>query len=75
MYTRKVEFIEHKTKKCSICSKPLDVMIGYESKNILWDDGHNADPINTGRCCTSCNYSVVTPTRLKLAIIERKSNG
>ena len=50
-------------------------MISYKSKNILWDQGHNAEPINDGRCCTSCNYSVVTPTRLKLAIIGRKSNG
>ena len=75
MYTRKVEFIDHKTEKCSICNKALDVMISYKSKNILWDQVHNAEPINDGRCCTSCNYSVVTPTRLKLAIIGRKSNG
>ena len=75
MYTRKVDFIEHKTEKCSICDEPLDVMISHKSKNILWDQGHNAEPINDGRCCTSCNYSVVTPTRLKLAIIGRKSNG
>ena len=75
MYTRKVDFIEHETEKCSICRKPLDVMISYESRNVLWDQGHNAEPINGGRCCTSCNYAVVTPTRLKLAIIGRKSNG
>tara|TARA_R100000656_G_scaffold67648_1_gene51194 strand:- start:779 stop:1009 length:231 start_codon:yes stop_codon:yes gene_type:complete len=76
MYTRKVDFIEHKTDKCSICKELLDVMISYESKEILWDQGHNAEPFNDGRCCTSCNHSVVTPLRLELAVIERnKDNG
>ena len=75
MYTRKVDFIKHKTKKCSICKDAIDVMISYESKNILWDQGHNAEPINSGRCCTTCNHSVVTPIRLEQAITERKLNG
>jgi len=38
---------------CSICSKNF--------KSI----GHNAQPVNDGRCCTKCNYAVVLPERLK----------
>ena len=28
--------------------------------------GHNAEPINTGRCCDSCNSTFVIPHRIKL---------
>ena len=28
--------------------------------------GHNAQPINNGRCCSVCNIEVVIPTRIKL---------
>ncbi len=40
--------------ECSICH--LDV-----------DDefGHNAEPINTGRCCDDCNSTVVIPRRIR----------
>ena len=44
-----------KNMKCSIC-------------NIKHEDeyGHNAQPINNGRCCSVCNIEVVIPTRIKL---------
>lgn len=41
--------------KCSICRKEYD---GY---------GHNADPINSGRCCNKCNKKV-----LKARMVEVK---
>ena len=31
-----------------------------------WDGGHNAEPINTGRCCDSCTSTFVIPHRIKL---------
>ena len=43
---------------CSICQKP----IGKEAGG--WEGGHNAQPINDGRCCVECNWAVVIPTRL-----------
>ena len=70
--TRNFKYIKHKTKKCSICKKPLDVMIGHESKSVLWDDGHNAAPINSGRCCSTCNTRVVTPTRIVLYLKNKE---
>ena len=39
---------------CSICKN--DVRDKY---------GHNAQPINNGRCCENCNYMFVIPKRLK----------
>lgn len=48
-------------KKCSICGIMYD---GY---------GHNAQPINDGRCCNSCN-ELVTTRRLNDAIYERKES-
>ena len=24
-----------------------------------WDQGHNAEPLETGRCCDTCNHHVV----------------
>lgn len=38
--------------KCSICQEPYD----------NW--GNNAMPVNSGRCCDDCNWSVVLPARL-----------
>lgn len=38
---------------CSICGDPN------------WPDGnHNAEPINSGRCCGICNTTVVVPARI-----------
>ena len=35
-------------KKCSICKGKIDSQMG-------WHGGHNAEPINSGRCCSNCN--------------------
>lgn len=43
-----------KTKRCSICGNDLDDRFG-----------HNAQPINDGRCCDTCNATVVIPRRLR----------
>lgn len=37
---------------CSICGKEYQ---GY---------GNNARPVNNGRCCNECNFTVVFPARL-----------
>ena len=44
---------------CSICSQPIP-----PDRN-GWTGGHNAEPINEGRCCGSCNTTVVVPERLR----------
>lgn len=44
--------------KCCICNDEIDVQG-------TWTQGHNANPVKDGRCCTKCNYNVVIPKRLK----------
>ena len=45
--------------KCSICFKEIEVVR-------CWDQGHNAEPVNDGRCCDRCNALVVIPARLQI---------
>ena len=40
-------------KECSIC------------RDELIDMGNNAEPINSGRCCDTCNSVFVIPFRVK----------
>ena len=48
---------------CVICKGKIE-----EHKNaegiVYWTEGHNAEPINSGRCCSICNNNVVIPARL-----------
>jgi hypothetical protein len=43
--------------KCSICGELIET-VG------TWTQGHNAQPVNDGRCCGDCNATVVIPARL-----------
>lgn len=44
---------------CSICQ-------GVIRKEVSgWEGGHNAAPVNDGRCCASCNDAIVLPARIK----------
>ncbi len=55
--------------KCSICkSEILPDVIG-------WDKGHNAEPVNSGRCCTNCNNTVVLHERIKLMFANQLDNA
>ena len=49
-------------KKCSICNY-----------NEIGTYGHNAAPINNGRCCGWCNNNFVIPKRIE--ILANKSNN
>ena len=43
--------------KCSICKEEIKAING-------WTEGNNAEPINNGRCCDTCNMEKVIPARL-----------
>lgn len=51
---------EENKRTCSICGG------GY------WGWGHNAEPVNQGRCCDTCNNLVVLPERIKLILKGEK---
>jgi len=42
--------------ECSICKGEIEVKGN-------WTQGNNAQPINDGRCCDNCNYTIVIPAR------------
>ena len=44
--------MEKEKMKCSICGAEFE---GF---------GHNAEPVNNGRCCDKCNFDVVLPARI-----------
>ena len=47
---------------CSICEEPIPVEVNGGAL------GHNAAPVNDGRCCEECNDFVVVPTRIRLIV-------
>tara|TARA_R100000458_G_C8264351_1_gene239571 strand:- start:889 stop:1104 length:216 start_codon:yes stop_codon:yes gene_type:complete len=49
-----------KKRVCSICGDHHDDPYG-----------HNAEPINDGRCCAVCNFDVVLPTRIRLMFMDK----
>ena len=49
---------------CSICHGPINEHKNEATGEAYWTTGHNAQPVNDGRCCTSCNVSVVIPARI-----------
>ncbi len=56
--------MKEKKMMCSICCKPVDVLRDPKTEEILWKYGHNAAPVNKGRCCSKCNETVVLPERV-----------
>ena len=54
---------------CSICSCPIEVEING------WAGGHNAQPLNDGRCCSECNSFYVIPARLAQMGLLKKSSS
>lgn len=47
---------------CSICQLPYD---GW---------GNNAQPVNSGRCCNTCNSMVVIPARINRMLNKKKED-
>lgn len=45
--------------KCVLCKKQI------EEDDHGWSDGHNAQPLASGRCCDPCNTEVIK-ARLKV---------
>ena len=44
---------------CSICKEPIEVT------SYGWAEGSNAEPINDGRCCDTCDMTKVLPARME----------
>jgi len=46
---------------CSICFNDIPSVNG-------WDSGNNAEPINHGRCCHTCDNNIVIPARINMMV-------
>ena len=51
---------------CSICGTVIMPELSG------WTGGHNAEPINHGRCCSNCNAIKVIPARLAAMYASRQ---
>jgi transcriptional regulator NrdR family protein len=60
--------------KCSICEKEIEKIKDSEGE-VIWDHGNNAEPVNRGRCCNSCNSGVVLPARLGMVMSAVNTRG
>ena len=47
--------------ECCICNHPIPP----EGPKGEWKQGHNAEPVMSGRCCGECNAQHVVPVRIK----------
>ena len=54
---------------CCICGEPITKEVSG------WDGGHNAYPLMEGRCCVTCNDTLVIQARLKQMGYSRKQAG
>ena len=50
---------EGRIMNCSICGDKIEVT------SFGWIEGNNAEPVNDGRCCNTCNITVVLPARME----------
>ena len=58
---------------CVICHKEIEKQ--YNAEGVMyWDQGHSAEPIANGRCCTKCNRKEVLPARLADALTYKEGN-
>ena len=46
-------------KKCEICKGNIEIINGYR-------DGHKAEPVVKGRCCSDCNSTIVLRKRMEI---------
>ena len=49
--------------KCSLCNGEIEPHLTPEGI-VFWRKGHNAQPLNDGRCCDECNAYKVIPARI-----------
>jgi len=58
------------TLNCSICKEKIDEQITKNTNIVYWTEGHNAEPINDGRCCDVCNDTIVIVKRMEIMGME-----
>ena len=52
--------------KCSVCKNNIEEQKHPVTGKVFWSKGHNANPVNDGRCCDVCNDTIVIPRRMEI---------
>jgi hypothetical protein len=53
------------TPDCCICGKQVEEKTDPETGRMFWNQGNDPSPVrNEGRCCDTCNETIVLTTRL-----------
>ena len=61
------------SKVCCICNGLIKPLMSHDvPPKIIWDKGHNAEPIKDGQCCDKCNFEKVIPERLNFLYENEK---
>ena len=60
--------------KCIICKQEIEKHYDNEGK-VYWSEGHNAEPIASGRCCDKCNDTQVIPIRIADMYVHKEDNN
>ena len=57
---------------CCLCGNEIDTqVIKSEPDKVIWTEGHNAEPLKEGKCCTKCNMDKVVPFRILCTIDDK----
>lgn len=57
-------------RRCCICDGHIEPLRHPKTKEVVWEGGHNAQPIMDGRCCDVCNQTQVIPTRMAQLLLK-----
>ena len=49
--------------KCVICDGEIKPLLHPDTGVVVWEQGNNAEPVASGRCCDVCNRRIVVPAR------------
>ena len=65
------DYTSDNTQPCCICNEKIDAMVDPETGKEIWTEGHNAEPVADGRCCSDCNNKIVVPLRIMGAVSDK----
>jgi len=57
--------------KCCLCGEEIEKKYSFDGKT-YYDKGNNAMPLKKRRCCDVCDWTKVTPARIKIALQNRR---
>ena len=65
------DYTSDNTQPCCICNEKIDAMVDPKTGKEIWTEGHNAEPVADGRCCSDCNNNIIVPFRMMKLISSK----